>query len=186
MGDDRNSILALARHLGLLQGLVRIPVGLFGELLGVLAGFSRIHIRDQVRKFFITDLNAPRGVARLLFGFRGNGHDFLAGPEDFLAGFGHDLHGFHPRHFLGGAGIDADHFGVRVRREHHLAVEHVGAIHVVAVLDAARRLPGAVKARNAPANQAAFVGGRPVIVSHQARPPFIDAAASTTASRTPI
>src|SRR5207249_855723 len=31
MGDDRNSILALARHLGLLQGLVRIPVGLFGE-----------------------------------------------------------------------------------------------------------------------------------------------------------
>ena len=186
MRDDRHSILAFTGHFGLLQSLVGTAIRLFGKLLGVFPGFCRFYVRNQVRKLFVANLDAAGCVAGLLFGFRGDGGDFVPGPEDFLAGLGDDFYGFHARHFFGRACIDAHDFRVRVRRKHHLGVEHVRAIDIVAVFDAARRLPRTVQARDAPANQAAFVGGRPMIVSHQARPPFMDIAACTTALRTPI
>ena len=114
MRNHRRAVLAFADDFGLLQILVGISVGLLCKLLGVFAGFIRSCVGDQVRKFFVANLNAASRVACLLFGFCGDGYDFVAFPENFLAGFGHDLDGFYSRHFFCGAGINAHDLGMRV------------------------------------------------------------------------
>src|SRR5262249_54935562 len=77
MSDYRGAILALADDFGLLKHLVRISVSLLGKLFCVVAGLVGGDVRNEVRKFLVANFNGASSVARLLFGFRGDGCDFM-------------------------------------------------------------------------------------------------------------
>src|SRR5215475_12725348 len=119
-----------------------------------------------MRHLLVLDLDGARRVFGLTFGFGDHGGDLFARPLNLEAGVLKSLDGFHAGHLFGGAQINADQLGMRVRRAHDLAEEHSGTVDVVSVFRPARDLVRTVNARDALADVSAFAFFRPFILSH--------------------
>src|SRR5215831_16637649 len=117
-----------------------------------------------MRQLLVHHFDGAGRVFGLAFGFSDDGENLIARPMDLLV-LG-DLDGFHARHLFGGARVNADDLGARVRRAHDLAEKHTGAVDVVSVFRSARDLVRAVNARDALADVRAFAFFGPFVLSH--------------------
>ncbi len=134
----RIPVISFMNGIGFRKGFVRIAFLHFPCFHDVGPGPFRRRIAYKVRQHFILDANGSRGIASLLFGFRRNRDELLPGPEHLCADREDNLHGFDAGHFLGNARINRGDFGMCVRRERKLCVEHARAVHVERIFRAAR------------------------------------------------
>ena len=116
--------------------------------LGLRSAFRGLGIAHQVRELLVFDLYRADGVFGRGFVHRGDRDDLVARPMNGRIRTLDDMHGLHPRHLFGGAGIDAHHLRVRVGTAQNFAEEHSRALHVVRVFGLAGDLDRGVHARN--------------------------------------
>ena len=99
-----------------------------------------------MRQDFVINFDGSGGVAGLKLVFGGYHGHFRSGPLNFGPGFGDDADTRHPRHLLGGAGVDTADLRVRVRAGQHDRVEKSLRVHVGRILGAAAGLVDTVQA----------------------------------------
>src|SRR5216684_2228695 len=110
MRDYRNAVMAFVDDICRLKTFVGVAAGLLRRGFRVVTGLCWVSIAHKVGLLLIVNTDRAGSVARLLFGFRRERENFLAGPEDVLARLEHDLYGLHTGHsFRGGSvnGLDS-------------------------------------------------------------------------------
>ena len=132
-------------------------------LRGSLGRFS---IANQVWQLLIFHLNGPDGIfcGGLIHG--SNGDHVISRPVNVRIRLLHNFYRLHTGHPLGGAGVDAHDFRVRIGTTEHLAIEHAGTMDIVGILRLSRDFDGRIDPCDALADQGAVVLIGPCVVRH--------------------
>src|SRR5579875_3254752 len=118
--------------------------------------FQRILFLNQVRQYFVLDLDSANRVESMFLRISGEAKNLFAGPKQFLTDFFDRMNRFYTRHLFGRGGIETLDLGMGVRAAQQHGVQHALAIDVVAVFGLAGRLGGTVEALHFGADQSAF------------------------------